>query len=90
MVLLNTTGIIGSIMVAGTEGLTGDMVATLLIVLLFLVVIGIMFSIPMEYLSIIIIPFCLATATYYNQFIIPLLIIGIYLSVIITKNWLFK
>lgn len=90
MPFINTTDIIGSILDSGTQNATGNMVATLLFILLFLVVICLMFSIPLEFISIILLPLCLAMASYYSDFFKPLIVILIYVSMIIAKNWLFK
>ena len=90
MVFINTTDIIGTIIGAGTENATGNLVVTLLFILLFLIVIALMFSIPLEFISVIILPLCLASASYYSDFFKPLIVILIYVSMIIAKNWLFK
>jgi hypothetical protein len=90
MAFINTTDIIGQILDRGTQNATGNMVATLLFILLFLVVICLMFSIPLEFASIILLPLCLACASYYSDFFKPLIVILIYICMIIAKNWLFK
>jgi len=90
MQFINTTDIIGSILDAGTQNATGSLMATLLFILLFLVVICLMFGIPLEFISIIILPLCLSCASYYSDFFKPLIVILIYVSMIIAKNWLFK
>jgi len=90
MVFINETGIIGTIIAAGTQNVTGNLFITLLVVLIFLIVIGIMFSIPLEFIAILILPICLASGSYYHNFVAPLGIIIIYIATLITKNWLFK
>jgi len=87
---INVTESIGVILQAGTQNITGSIFATLLLILMFLFVIAIMFSIPLEYISILILPYCLACASYYGNFVAPVGIILIYVSTIITKNWIFK
>lgn len=87
---INQTGIIGTILDAGTQNATGSMVATLLFILFFLVVIAFMFGIPLEFISIIILPLCLSMGAYYSDFFRPLIVILIYVSMILAKNWLFK
>lgn len=87
---INETGIIGQIIQAGTENLTGNIVATLFMILLFLIVLAMMFQIPLEFLSILILPMCLSIGAYYSNFIIPITIIILYIAAIISKNWLFK
>lgn len=90
MVFINTTDIIGSVLGHGTENATGSLMATLLFILLFLLVICLMFSIPLEFASVILLPICLASASYYSDFFKPLIVILIYVSMIIAKNWMFK
>lgn len=90
MALLNTTGIIGQVMVAGTTTLTGSLEATLLLVLIILFTISLMFRIPLEYFAVILLPFCLAIATETGEFMVPITIIIIYVSTIVAKNWIFK
>lgn len=87
---INLTGAIGTILESGTQSVTGSLFSTLLFILIFLIAIGILFSIPLEYIAIFIIPFCLACASYYSNFVAPLGVILIYVSFIITKNWIFK
>lgn len=87
---MNWTETIGIILKAGTQTVTGDIISTLFLVLIFLFAICIMFSIALEWIAIIILPLCLAMASEYNNFIGPVTVIIIYISMIITKNWIFK
>lgn len=87
---LNETGTIAVILAAGTQNLTGSMVATLFLILAFCLAISLMFGIPLEVFAIIILPLNLSMAAYYSSFITPLIVILIYLSMIIAKNWLFR
>lgn len=90
MDFINQTDIIGRILDSGTQNATGSMVATLLFILLFLVVVCMMFGIPLEFASIIILPLCLAMGSYYSKIFAPLIVILIYVAMIIAKNWLIK
>jgi len=90
MDFINATGTIGTIMSSGTSTLTGSIVATLFFILLFLMVLALMFGIPLEFLSVLILPFCIGVASYYSNFLLPVIIILLYVSMIIAKNWLFK
>lgn len=90
MDFINSTDVIGRILESGTNTLTGSMVATLFFILLFLVVVAFMFGIPLEFLAVIILPFCLALGSYYSNFYIPIIIIIVFVSSIMAKNWLFK
>lgn len=87
---VNETGLIGQILASGTITLTGSMVLSLLVIFLILLVIAMMLQIQLEYLSVIILPFCLALGSYYSTFVVPVIIIIIYLSAIVAKNWLFR
>jgi len=90
MAFINTTDIIGVIIGEGTKNATGNLMATLLFIFLFLIVVCIMFGIPLEFIAVILLPICLASASYYSDFFKPLIVIIIYVSMIIAKNWLFK
>ena len=90
MPFMNATGSIGLILAAGTLGVNGSLFLTLLMVLMFLIVIGIMFQIPLEFISIIVLPMCLACASYYSNFVAPVAVIFIYVATLITKRWLFN
>lgn len=89
-IFMNQTDVIGRIMESGTNTLTGSMVATLFFILMFLIVIAFMFGIPLEFLAVIILPFCLALGSYYSNFYVPIIIIIVFVASIIAKNWLFK
>lgn len=88
--IINQSGIIGQILEAGTQSLTGTMVATLFLILMVIFAVAMMLRIPLEILSIIILPFCLAVGAYYSNFLIPLIVIFVYLTMLIAKNWLFR
>ena len=90
MPFINETDVIGQVLSSGTSSLTGSMVATLFFILLFLIVMALMFSIPLEFLVVIILPLCIGIASYYSNFVLPVVIIVIYVASIIAKNWLFK
>lgn len=87
---INITETIGVIVAAGTKNLTGDIGATLFLIFLFLIVVALMFQIPLEFLSVIILPMCISIAAYYSNFMIPLIVIIIYVASLIAKNWLFR
>lgn len=87
---INATDTIGTILESGTTSLTGSMVATLFFILLFLMVIALMFGIPLEFLAVLILPFCIAVGAFYSNFLLPTIIILLYVAMIIAKNWLWK
>lgn len=90
MIFVNATESLGVILSQGTTTVTGSIVATLFIILLFLIVVALMFSIPLEFLAVLILPFCLGIGAFYGDFIIPITLILIYVSTIIAKNWIFR
>ena len=87
---INASNSIGQIINASAVNLTGAVSASLIMILIILVVIALMFAIPLEFLSVIILPFVIAVGAYYNDFITPLIIILIYIATLIAKNWLFR
>lgn len=87
---INQTDVIGTVMEAGTKSLTGSMVATLFFVLMFLIVMALMFGIPLEFLAVIILPFCIAVGSFYSNFYLPIVVILLFVSSILAKNWLFR
>ena len=90
MIFINATQSIGQILAAGTAGITGSVVATLFAILLFLLVLGLMFGIPFEFMSVLILPFCISVAAFYGNFVLPVIVILLYVSMLIAKNWLFR
>ena len=87
---INQSGTVGTILQSGTETLTGSMTATLLFILLFLVVMAMSFGVPLEFISVIILPFCISVGAYYSNFLLPVVMIIIFVASIIAKNWLFR
>lgn len=87
---INATETIGVIMAAGTTGITGGVVATLFMILFILMVIALMFGIPMEFLIVLILPFCLVCAAYYSNFYVAIILIILFVSMLMAKNWLFR
>lgn len=90
MVFLNVTESIGSIINVSSTNFTGNIVGTIMLILIFLIIICVMFDIPLEFLSVIILPFCIVCAAYYSYFMIPIVVICLYVSILISKNFLFK
>lgn len=87
---MNVTETIGVVMNSATTTTTGSLFAALLIVLLLLVAMAIMFRIPLEFIAILVLPYNIACASHYSNFIAPMGAILIYLSIILTKNFIFK
>ena len=87
---INATGSIGQIIAAGSEGVTGSVVATVFIIILVFFVISIMFGIPLEFFAVLILPFCIACAAFYSNFLLPVIVILFFVGFLIAKNFLFR
>lgn len=90
MAFINSTGVIGVLIGKATETTTGDIFITLLLLLVFLLAVCIMFRIKIEWASIIILPYAFACGSYYSQWVSVIGVILIYLSFILSKNFIFK
>lgn len=90
MEFINWSESIGQIVSAGATNLTGSVESALILIVIFMLIIGIMFNIPLEFLSVIILPLCITMAAFYGAIWTPIILILIYISVIIAKNWLFR
>jgi hypothetical protein len=88
--LINFSQPIGQVVAEGSKTLTGSVSATLILILFFLIIICMAFGIALEYLSVLVIPYCIAVAAYYNDLLLPLMVIIIFLAMIITKNFIFR
>lgn len=87
---INTTETIGIIIGTASEVTTGSLFLTLMLLLVFLVAFGLLFGIKPEYISILILPYCLACMAYYSDFVAPGGTILIYVAFILTKNYILK
>ena len=87
---INWTETIGVVVGNATTTTTGSLFVTLLLIVAFIMAMAIMFGIRLEYTAIIILPLIMGYASYYSEFVTMLLLILIYLSVIVTKNFIFK
>ena len=90
MDFMNWSQSIGQIITHGTTNVTGSIVATLLIVLIFLIIVCVMFGIPLEFSAILLIPICISMGAYYSNLMGPLIVIFIYVSTLVAKNWIFR
>lgn len=90
MVLINATTSIGIVLGRATETTTGSMFITLLILVIFLITIAIMFSIPLEFTVIVILPLLLGYMAYYGEFIAIGMVFLIYLAFIFTQKFFIK
>lgn len=90
MEFINASETIGMIIAGGTTNITGDIVATMFMILLTLMASAMMFGIPLEFMAVLILPFCLVVAAFYGNFMVAVIIILTFISMIIARNWLFK
>ena len=87
---INSTSTIGMILLTGTQTLTGNLFLTLMLIFLFLFCIAIAFNIPVEFTLLVFLPLVLSCMAFYGDFISTGASIFIVLSLIITKNFLFR
>ena len=87
---LNTTETIGIVLGTATETTTGSVFITLLMVVVLLVTMCILFGIVLEWTALFILPLLLSYMAYYNEFIGIGAVILIYLSIVFTKNFIFR
>jgi len=87
---INATETIGVILSNGTLNTTGSVFITLMIILLIIMAIALMFQIQLEYTAILIVPLVISYMAYYSEWLITGMILLIYLSILVTKNFIFK
>lgn len=87
---INTTETIGIIIGSATTTTTGTLFGTLMAIMLILIAISILFGIELEWTAIILLPLTISMGAFYTNFLAPMGAIVIYLSIIFTKNWIFK
>lgn len=88
--LLNTTGIIGQVLMSGTENVTGSFLVTLFIIIMALFAITMALGIPIEVTGLLFIPLLIGLGAYYSIIQIILIPVFLIIAYIIAKNWLFK
>ena len=84
------TDTIGQIISQGTITTTGSVVMTLFIIMLLLIVAAVMFSIPIEWTAIIILPLMISLMQYSKEFMGIGTVLILYLSLLLAKNFLFR
>lgn len=87
MTFMNFSGSAYTIM-EGMSGLTGDMFTSLLLMLFILFLICLAFRIPIEFISVLLLPFLLTLWAYDGSFTVVGGIFLIYLAVVLTKNFI--
>lgn len=90
MAFINTTDTIGVLIGNATTTTTGDLFLTLLLLFVFLLAVCVLFRLKTEWTGIVLLPYALACGSYYSQWVSVIGVIMIYLTFIITKNFIFK
>jgi len=87
---LNCSQVIGQVIQGTTQYTTGSLFLSFFFVMLFIVAVALMFRVPIEYTMILILPLMLALMAHFQDFIAFGAIMIIYLSILITKNYILK
>lgn len=87
---VNSTSIIGEILQSAHTSITGYETLTFLLILFFVIALAMMFQIPLEFISILMLPMLLGYMAFYGNFIIVGFVILIFLTIIITKSFILK
>jgi len=90
MDLLNLSQPLGIIIARGTETVTGGVVATFFVIILFLLVLCAMFSIPFEFSAILILPLCIAISAFYTSFLLLVILIALYAAALIANHFIIR
>lgn len=88
--LFNMSQSIGIIIGSSTSTTFGSMFMTLFFILMLLMGVALLFGIKLEFTAILILPLVLGYMAYYSEFLATGIILLIYISIIITKNFIFK
>jgi hypothetical protein len=88
--ILNVTGEIGQVLVAGTSSMTGSLDLTLFIVFVICLAVCVFFRIPIEFAGVILIPLCLAFIMVASIMWMPVIILALFFAAIITKHFIFR
>jgi hypothetical protein len=87
---INTTETIGIILGSASTTTTGSLFGALLLVMIILIAMAFMFNIPLEFTAVLFLPLVLGCMAFYSQFLATGGVFLIYVSIIITKNFIFK
>lgn len=90
MVFIDVNNSIGIIIGSASQTTFGSMFATLMFLVVLLFAICLMFGIRLEYSAIILLPLIITLGSYYSEFIAMLVVLIIYISLILTKNFIFR
>lgn len=84
---LNTTDVIGVVIMALTNNVTGNLFLTLLMILIFLVALCVAASIPIEWTVIFLLPLILYLFAYNSEFLQIAGFALVYIGVLLAKTW---
>ena len=87
---INATGDIGIAINAITQNLTGDIIATMIMLLVFLFALALVMQIPLEFFAILILPLCITISAYQGGFVLSVVLIIFYFAAIIAQHWMFR
>lgn len=90
LTILNETGIIGQILVAGTNSISGNMFITLVLIFIFFLAMAMMFGLPIELTLMILLPLGISFALYTSNFMIILGLIIFYFAIIFVRRFIFR
>ena len=90
MVFINMTESIGIILGSASSTTIGSMFMALFLVMVGLFAIAMLFGIPLELTSIIMFPYILVCATYYNEFMGVLVFSIFYFTFLFVKRFIFR
>lgn len=87
---INTTETIGILIGTATEVTTGSLFLTLFIILLLVMAIAMLFQIPLEFTSILVLPLLLTYMAYYSDWVALGLALFFYIAFIMAKRFILR
>lgn len=85
---INESGIIGIVVVSLTDNVTGSLFLTLLLIVMLLMSICILFRMPIEWSSLIVMPLLIVIGSFQGSFISVLGVFLIYAGILLAKYWI--
>ena len=89
-ILINSTSTIGNILKYMTSDVTGNVYLTLFIIFIVALLMCMLFSIPMEFSAIILLPLSLVCSIAVGNFVLILVVSIIYISMFLARVFIFK
>lgn len=90
MVFYNDTGTVGVLITYMTVNVTGSLFITLLIIVMALMSLTLLFRIPLEFSSVIILPLLLVLMAYSTEFLVYGSVTLLYLGVLMAKMYVLR